>query len=172
MPSITEIMEADFAAEEAENFNGNGRDRAASGGSPSDEAMPQLPDGIGLEYDELRKMLAVKHETSVSKDDPILMMVTICNVFLGELEKLHKRHNEAVTKIMTDQSAKYISGVKATTDALSQTLAENSVEAVREIFNAHATALNSNKINARWCAGIMAVAALVNVAAMAFKAWG
>ena len=73
---------------------------------------------------------------------------------------------------MADQSAKYITGVKATTDALSKTLAENSVEAIRVIFNTHGAALNANRINARWCAGIIAVSALANVAVMALKAWG
>jgi len=99
-------------------------------------------------------------------------MVTLCNVFLGELEKNHKRHNEAVTKIMADQSAKYIAGVKATTDALSKTLAENSVEAIRAIFNSHAEALSANKLNARWCAAIIGVSALANIIVMALKGWG
>lgn len=173
MPSVEEIMAAEFAAEEAENFSkGNGMNQADSDDSPADEAMPHLPDGIGLDYDDVRKMLAIKHNTTVSLDDPILMIVTICNVFLGQLEKVNQRHNGAVTKIMADQSAKYITGVKNTTDALGKTLAENSVDAIRDIFNSHAASLNSNKINARWCTGIMAVAALVNVAVMAFKVWG
>lgn len=56
-------------------------------------AMPELPDGIGLGYEDVQKMLAMKHNTSISTDDPILMMVSVCNVFLGELQKLHKRQS-------------------------------------------------------------------------------
>lgn len=84
--------------------------------------MPELPDGIGLSYEDVQKMLAMKHNTSLSLDDPVLMMVSVCNVFLEELQKLHKRHNDAVKNIMVDQTGKYITGVKNTTDALAKTL--------------------------------------------------
>lgn len=173
MPSVEEMMAEDFAAEEAENFNqGNVQDQAEAGKKTADEAMPLLPDGIGLNYEDIRMMLSKQHKTMLGNDEPIMMMVTLSNVLLGELEKVHKKHNEAVTKIMADQSAKYISGVKATTDALSKTLAENSVEAIRAIFNSHADALNANKINARWCAVVVGVSALANIAVMAFSVWG
>lgn len=171
MDSIDEIMAAEFAEEEAAQ-EGNGLDeQAESSGNQVSEAMPHLPDGLGLDYEDVRMMLAKKHETNISKDDPIMMMVTIINAFLGELEKVTNRHNTAVTKIMADQSAKYIAGVKATTDALSKTLAENSVDAIKSIFDTHSDALKASKINARWCAGIIAVSALANVAIMALKAW-
>lgn len=133
--------------------------------------MPALPEGIGLGYEDVRKLLAMKHDIVFSIDDPMMMLVTLCNVFLGELEKLHHRHNDAVTKIMGDQSKKYIDGVKATTDSLSQTLADTSIEAIRKIFNAHATELNTNRLNSRWCAAIIAASALVNVAVLAFGFW-
>lgn len=141
-------------------------------------AVPLLPEGIGMDYEDVRKLLSMKHETMLGKDEPIMMMVTLCNVFLGQLEKLHQRHNEAVTKIMSDQSKKYIDSVKVTTDALGQTLTENSVEAIRNIFHSHTDALkshaaelNANRLNSRWCAAIIAVSALANAAVLAFGFW-
>jgi hypothetical protein len=38
------------------------------------------------------------------------------------LEKVNKRHNEAVTNIMADQSQKYIAGLKTTTEGLNAAL--------------------------------------------------
>lgn len=170
--------EEEFAAGEAEHFpKGNGHDLAAK--SQVDEAMPHLPDGIGLDLEDVRAMLALKHGAIVRIDDPVLMIVTILNAFLGEQEKLNnicldkqeklnKRHDEALTKIMVDQ----LSGVKAIIDGLGQVLAENSVKGIQDIFNSHAQSLNTNTTNAMWCAGIMAVSALVHVAVMALKMWG
>lgn len=134
-------------------------------------AMPELPDGIGLGYEDIQKMLAMKHNTSLSADDPILMMVSVCNVFLEELQKLHEKHNDAVKNIMADQSSKYITGVKNTTDALAKTLADTSVDAIKNIFDSHAAALKANNKNSRWCAAIIGISALVNVAIMALAVW-
>lgn len=168
-----EIMAGEFAAEgdRPQKDSGLNGEAASPDVRQAGEAGPPLPDGLGLDYEDVRKMLSIKHETILGKDEPILMMVTLCNVFLGELEKLHKRHNEAVTRIMSDQSRKYIDGVKATTEALSQTLADTSIEAIRKIFDSHAAELNANRLNSRWCAAIIAVSALVNVAILAFGFW-
>ena len=170
---VDEIMAAEFAAEETSTRKNSDPDEVAEDSSrpDQDESMPQLPDGIGLDFEDVRMMLAKKHGILLGREEPIMMMVTLCNVMLSELEKLHNRHNVAVTKIMTEQSAKYITGVKKTTDDLAKTLAENSVDAIREIFNSHANSLMSNKINARWCAVIISISALTNVAVMALQAW-
>jgi hypothetical protein len=170
MRTIEELTtpEDDFAEEDAKHFHkGNGKAAPA----PAGEAMPQLPDDFGLDYDDIRGMLAQKHGTAVGLDDPLMMVVSLMNVFLGELEKVNKRHNEAVTKIMADQTGQYIAGVKATTDDLGKVLADNSVEAIRRIFNSHDRALNAHTNNAKWCAAIMAITGLVNVAALALRAW-
>lgn len=127
------------------------------------------PDGIGKTLEDIRIMLAAKHDTSVSKDDPILMMVSIFNAYLEEMEKLHGRHNQALTAIISAKTAEYISGVKETTDALTRTLSEASVESVRLIFEAHGAALHSHKLNTRWCAAIVALSAVINVAVFILK---
>jgi len=159
----------EYAAEEAEHYaKGNGKDIALA---RENEIMPLLPEGIGLDYETVRAMLAAKHDTIVGKDEPIMMMVTLANVHLSELEKINKRHNEALTKIMAEQSGKYLDGIKSTTDELGKVLADNSVEAIRKIFQSHGRALTINTNNAKWCAGIMAVSALVQVAMMAVKMW-
>lgn len=133
----------------------------------ADESMPQLPDGIGISYEDVAVLLAMKCDTSLSKDDPVLVLVSICNVFLGEIEKLHQRHNEAITKIIASNTKDYIASVKSNTDAFVKTLSEASVEGIREIFEKHATALQAAKTNMRWCTAICAVSSLVLVAGLA-----
>ena len=172
MTTIGEMMESDeeFAAEEAKHFpKGNGLAVALP---RENDVEPLLPDnGIGMDYDAARAMLAAKHNSAVGMDDPIMMAVTLSNVQLNEMEKLNRRHNEALTKIMAEQSGKYLDGIKSTTDELGKVLADNSVEAIRKIFQSHGRALTINTNNAKWCAGIMAVSALVQVAMMAVKMW-
>ena len=88
MDNIDAIMAAEFAEEEAPPKKGNGLDEeTAPAGSQADEAMPLLPDGRGLDYEDIRMMLSKQHKTMLGNDEPIMMMVTLCNVFLGELEK-------------------------------------------------------------------------------------
>lgn len=53
---------------------------------PKPKPKPVLADGRGLKYSEVRALLAEKHDSGISLDDPILMLVTILNVYLGELE--------------------------------------------------------------------------------------
>ena len=61
---------------------------------------PALPDGIGLTLDDVRALLAKEHETIVPKDDPMLMIVTLLNAYLGEVDKLHARHGKALAALM------------------------------------------------------------------------
>ena len=61
-----------------------------------------MPDGIGLSFDQVRTLLIQAHKTTMSDDDPMLMLVTINNAFLGEYDKLLDRHNEALTAFLVD----------------------------------------------------------------------
>ena len=54
---------------------------------PGDEGMSPMsektfPDGFGMSVEDVRALLAKKHDVSVPQDDPILMQVTILQVFL------------------------------------------------------------------------------------------
>ena len=160
-----EFSEEEFDSIRKEESQENDANQEAKNGS----GLHQLSDELGLKYEDIKNLLAMKHDTILSLDDPILMMVTIMNAYLSELEKLHSNHNKAVTKIMTSQTAGYISGVKETTDALSKTLADASVEAIHKIFDSHTKALHLTRINGWWCTAIITVSVLANVAMLALK---
>ena len=131
--------------------------------------VPELPDGVGLSFDDIALLMAMKHKSVIEADEPMLMMVSVCNAFLSETQKLHQRHNEALAKIIAGKTQEYISGVKQTTDAFTQTLADASVEGVRQIFEDHAASLQSHQGNTRWCALIVAISALANIAVLALR---
>ena len=137
----------------------------AAGGEPRSD----LPDGVGLSYEDIGLLLAMKHKAVIEDDEPILMMVTVCNAFLNEVSTLHKRHNDALSKIIAGKTQEYISGVKETTDAFTKTLADASVEGVRQIFKEHAATLQAHQGNTRWCALIVAISALANIAVLALR---
>jgi hypothetical protein len=97
------------------------------------------------------------------------MLVTICNVCLGEMEKLHKRHNQALTGLLTARTSEYISGVKQTTDALTTTLSDASVEGIRRTFNEQSGRMKVFENNLFWCSALVAVSALANAAILLLK---
>ena len=132
------------------------------------EIMPELPDGIGISFEDIGVLLSLKHDNNVSKDDPVLMMVSICNVFLGEVQKLHQQHNKALTTIIASETKNYVDSVKNTSDAFTKTLSEASIEGIRAIFDKHASTLYAVDWNARWCAAVVGLSALINVAALAW----
>ncbi len=123
---------------------------------------PQLPDK-GLSYEDIQLMLAEKHKVMMKGEEPVMMIVSIMNVFLLELEELHKQHNDAVAKIMVGQTQNYVEEFRKTTASFNETVANTSVEAIRNIFDSHSAALNASRINNRWCAAIVAASALANI---------
>ena len=127
------------------------------------EVPPHLPDGIGMSYKEISELLTKKHKSATSEDDPIMMLVTLMNVQLSELEKLHGRHNEALTKVLTTRTAEYVEQVGKTCKSLSEILKESSVEAIREIFSSQVKAIHTLQNNIRWGAAIVSLSALGNL---------
>lgn len=123
-----------------------------------------LPNGIGLSLEQVRALLAKTHETVVDKSDPILMVVTILNAHLVEVEKLQTRHKEGLGKLMADKTDAYVSGVTAAVSQLTDSLSSASVQGIRKVFDDHAAKLQIFKNNTTWLAAIVAVSALLNVA--------
>ena len=59
---------------------------------------PPLPPALGLE--EAAALLARAHGVAVGKDDPLLMVVTLQQAFLGDLEKRLFAHDERINAIL------------------------------------------------------------------------
>jgi hypothetical protein len=137
--------------------------------TPTLTANAEGQNTIGLTLEDVRTLLSKAHNTSIPENDPLLMIVTINNAFLGEVQKLHARHEQGLSRLMAEKTDAYVSGVKATVDQLSESLSSASVEGVRKIFDAHAATLNAFKYAVYWAAAIVAVSALLNVAVFVLR---
>lgn len=117
-----------------------------------------IPDGVGLTIEQVKQLLIANHHTTMSHDDPMLMMVTISNAFLAEYEKLFGRHNEALTAYFGNQAQKLLEAARHASDAAS------GVGIVREACQKHTGTLHTYQGNLKWLSAIVVVAALINVA--------
>ena len=138
--------------------------------SPEQDAQALLPDGIGLTVENVRALLAKQHDTIVPKDDPMLMVVTLMNAFLTEIERLQARHEKGLSRLMTDKTDTYVAGVQSATDSLSESLSQASVESVRKIFAAHAAHLDAFKAYFTWLVLLVLITGAVNVLVFIFMA--
>ena len=123
-----------------------------------------LPDGIGMPLEQVRALLAHTHETVLDKADPILMVTTMLNAHLREVEKLQEKHQEGLGKFMADKTDAYVSGVREGIAQLTDSLSSASVEGIRKVFDEHAARLQAFKNSTAWLAAIVGVSALLNVA--------
>lgn len=122
------------------------------------------------------------------KNDPILMTVTIMQVFTEALDKLLKRHENASLVIFAKEtgnlighehevSQEIINGMGKITGDFSKMITAQSTKVIKDAFTAHSEAmdkldktLEKTRINAMYCAGITLVAVVAAVAAvMALK---
>ena len=131
-------------------------------------ALPEpknvLPDGIGLSLEQVRELLFKTHKVAIYDNDAILMVGTILNAYLTEVEKLQARHKEGLGRLMAEKTDAYVSGVQAAIGQLTDSLSSASVEGIRKIFDDHASRLQTFKNSTTWLAAIVAVSALLNVA--------
>jgi hypothetical protein len=128
-----------------------------------------LPDGIGLNLEQAKMLISNQCGIKLGNDDPALMGITICNAYLGEIQKLHNRHKEGLALLMAEKTDAYAVKVNSAVEQLSTSLSSASVEGIRNIFNDHAATLNSFKKAVAWAAAIVSVSALLNVAVFVLR---
>ena len=137
--------------------------------TPETPEIP-LPDGIGLSLEQARALVGKVHGEMLPKNDAILMVGTILNAWLSEIQKLQTRHESGLNRLMAEKTDTYVSGVQTAVSQLSTSLSSASVEGIRKVFDDHAARLNAFKNSTAWLAAIVAVSALVNVAVFVLKA--
>ena len=129
-----------------------------------------FPDGIGLSVEDVRALLAAKHEPPVHKDDPIRMVVTILNAFLGRQDELQKKHEKALAAFMSEQTTAYVRGVEESVAGLSKTLSGATVEGIGKAVGDMAANLAGHRSTMYLCTAVMALSALLNVAVFILEA--
>ncbi|HGC8067027.1 TPA: conjugal transfer protein TraM [Yersinia enterocolitica] len=144
-----------------------------------------------LDFDEIRKQVAIKHNVLLGKDDPILVTVTVSEMVLDRYLDLVSEHYEDATRALAVSTQQQVEEAKGTaakiitdasnyvSDQVRQAVASAVVEAggelKRQITNAQAASRDavasgrdaqSAKNGAFLAAVVASVAAVVAVAAL------
>ena len=115
----------------------------AEDGSPSSIGHEvSIPDGIGLSLDEVRALLAKKHETIVAQDDPVLLLVTLLNAYVHEFEKLLDKHNKATVKVMGSATKDTIKALEDEARCFAMDFKDKSIENTLATIRTHQAAMN------------------------------
>ncbi|MDR2503361.1 MAG: hypothetical protein LBD82_03110 [Deltaproteobacteria bacterium] len=126
-------------------------------------AQPVLADeGIGLSLEEVRQLLKDKHELAVGVDDPMLMMVTLNNAFLSEMEKLLGRHRQKLAELMGAETGGLTRGMKEFQEHLSRVSADGFTKAAGDTLRDSLESLTKVKQDMFWLAGLIFISALCN----------
>lgn len=137
--------------------------------SPHD-VQPVLPDGIGLSVEEVREMLHRKHNTSIPVDDPMLMLVTVCNAFLTEQAKLQQAHQKALTAFMGEQTSGYAASMEKSMGELGRMLSDVTIDGIRKASADFSANMASHRSALYLCTAINAVSALLIVSVFVIRA--
>ena len=136
---------------------------------PGDEGMSPMsektfPDGFGMSVEDVRALLAKKHDVSVPQDDPILMQVTILQVFLEAQARLQKKHETALAAFMGQQTTAYVNDMEKNLKSLTETLSGLTMEGIRKAVADFVANLATHRSAMYLCTAIIALSALLNVA--------
>jgi hypothetical protein len=135
----------------------------------SETKGPVLPDGIGLTLEQAKALIANKNNIALADDEPALMGITICNAYLGELQKLHERHSQGLAKLMAEKTNDYVSSVHASIEQLTANMSSASVEGMRKVLEDQAARLDTFKSTIFWATAIVSVSALLSVAVFVLR---
>lgn len=142
---------------------------------------PILPDTPGitvdearqlLDVEEVRKLIAAVHGTSIPVDDPILMEVTILNAYMDQQDRLFRKHEKALAALMTEQTGAYAQSVRKSMEKLEASLAGVTAEGMQSAAAAIGESFGKFKATLYMCAAIMAVSALLNMVLFMFMGAG
>ena len=139
--------------------------QAEQQGQDQQDKVPVLGDGVGLDYGNVAALLSNKCKVVVDLDDPILMMVPLCNAFLEEERKLMEQHKKVLAAVLSEKTGGFVASVQRTADELGKTLASSTVKSLEDAMQQH-------QANIRWWGLVATVSALLNIAFVAFFIWG
>ena len=95
-----------------------------------------------LSLADVKQLLLQKHGQPLQDDDPILMVATMLESYLNDLEEILGRHEAVLQEVLSTETAEYIREVKSMTeDLLERAVRVNTQNTIEEIV-LHKTAMN------------------------------
>lgn len=134
-----------------------------------DETEPRLPDGIGMDVKEVASQMAMLHDTIVQKDDPVLMMVTVLNMFMTRLDRLFDLHRQEMAKVLGHEVFNCLGETKKTAESLGDVLKASSSQAIATSIAQGLGVLQNCFTGAKWCTLVIVICTAANVAAFILK---
>jgi hypothetical protein len=128
------------------------------------DARADVAEKSGLNLEAVRLLLSKTHNAAIPENDPLLMVVTILNAYLEEVQKLHARHEKGLGKLMAEKTDDYVAGVNSAVEQLSASLSTASADGIRKSFDHFSSALHTFQSTMYWIAAVVALSALLNVA--------
>ena len=92
---------------------------------------------IGLDPEEIRKLLMEEHQVPLEEHDPILMVVTLQNAFTQEYNKLLQRHHEALKKTLKGVLGETSKEMRQLSNELMNETVRTTIENTVKIGRAH-----------------------------------
>ena len=132
--------------------------------------MAVLPDGIGIDLEQVSQLIAEKCKIIVSKDDPILMVATVCNAMIAQENVLLERHRTALTQVMAEKTDGFVNAVQTAVKQTGETFAGATVDAMKQTIHGHHNVLENHRKNVLWLSAIVVISALVNVIVFVWQA--
>lgn len=75
--------------------------------TPLETELGNAP-GVGLTLEQIRAVVAKAHNVMLPKDDATLIIATILNAYLTEVDKLQARHEKGLTRLMAEKTDEYV----------------------------------------------------------------
>lgn len=133
--------------------------------APEAQTQPVLSDdGIGISLEEARNLLAMKHQSIVSLDDPILMLVTLNNAFISQQEKLFGKYQEALKSLMSTE----LSNFTNETDKIMESVKSITASAVVEESQLQLERITRLRRDMIWLSAVAFVSALSIIITLTF----
>ncbi len=131
-----------------------------------------IPDGFGLKIEEMRMLLAEKHNMQPPDvHDPLLMTVTIFNACMHEQEELHKKHKQALTAMLGECTSDYVEKVQGSVNGLAQALSLASQDGIGKLFDAHKAEMTKLKVVLTYSMLINVVSAVLFIGTLIVLQW-
>jgi hypothetical protein len=134
-----------------------------------DDVETLVTDGI-LSYEGIRRTIFDLYGTTIAKDDPILMILPMLQVFCRVLQDLQNNHKKKLNKVLAQETEKYIKEVIDITQSLSKLLENATIKSIEEIFNKYSNSLNEHKSYLKYSTLIIIVTVITNLVIYFIKA--
>ena len=122
-----------------------------------------LPDGIELDSIVVMNKIIVQHKTTMKEDDPMLLLVTMFNMFIEKYNLLLSFHHEALIKFHSNENEKHIKSSMQAVEAINNSLSKSTLEQISSVCSQHQESIRTLQKNISLLSYTVVIAAVLNI---------